>query len=187
MTTELTKRRALGGLIRLGLIVLAVVVAVSWLASKRSGRDRGTMPSAIVRGGSGAMGPGDVQITSTERDLTLTLRGDRILTGLSPERVAEIRAKIQQSAAKDTSGLGGSIAQMVKKTVADNIDAQFAFAVADIRDVTFEDGHLVLHMEDGKTNRLFENTRVDNRPQQFARDDAERFIAAFRERKKTLP
>ena len=175
-------RRAVGRLIRVALVVLAVVIAGSWLMSKVHFRDRSsTMPSGIVR--AEQLQPGDVRIVSEDGNVSLTLQADRLLAGLSPERVAEVRAKIEQSAARDTGGLGGSIAQMVKKTVADNIGAQLSYALADINSITEENGQIVLHMKNGRTNRIFESTKVDNRIPVFSREDTERLIAAFEERK----
>lgn len=186
MSMQLSTRRAIGGLARAGLIVLAVLVAGIWLVNRVRHRERGgSLPSAIVR--SETLNPGDVLVVSAEGGVAITLRGDRVLVGLSPATIAKMRSGLEQSAAKDTSGLGGSIAKIVKQTVADNISAQAAFAVADIREVTYENGLIVLHMKDGKTNRLFENTKVSNERPEFGREDAERFIAAFSERKKSIP
>ncbi len=185
MSMQLSTRRAIGGLVRAGLVVLAVLVAGIWLANRVKHRERGGLPSAIVR--SETINPGDVRIVSAEGGVSITLQGNRVLAGLSPATIAKVRGELERSAAKDTSGLGGSIAKIVKQTVSENISAQVAYAVADIREVTYEDGRIVLHMNDGKTNRLFENAKVSNERPVFSSEDAERFIAAFNERKQTAP
>lgn len=180
-------RRTIGALIRAGLVVLAVVIGGGWLFGRLHSRDRGTLPSGIVHTEGQALQPGDVRIVSRDGNVSVTLQGDRILTGLSPEKVAEVRAKLEESAARDTSGLGAGIAQMVKKTVADNISRQLAYPIADVSDVTHEDGRIVLHMKDGKTTRLFESTNVDGERPRFSEDDARGFIEAFRARKTARP
>jgi hypothetical protein len=182
---EPTSRRTVGRLIRASLVLLALVIAGAWLASRLHFRGRGDLPSRIVK--TDSLLPGDVQIVSLDSGVSITLQGDRILTGLSPRTIAKIRAGLDSSAAKDTSGLGGSIAQIVKKTVADNINAQMAYPLSQIRDVTFEDSLLVLHSTDGKDNRLFGSAKVDGEKPKFARVDAERFIAAFHARKQATP
>lgn len=180
-------RRTIGALIRAGLVILAIVIGGGWLFGRLHSRDRGSLPSGIVRTEGQALQPGDVRIVSRDGNVSITLQGDRILAGLSPEKVAEVRKELEASAEKDTSGLGASIAQMVKKTVADNISRQLAYAIADVSEVTHEDGHIVLHMTDGKTNRLFESTNVDGERPRFSGDDARVFIDAFRARKNARP
>ena len=55
------------------------------------------------------------------------LKGDKIMTGLSDKTVARVRTEMDKSREKDTSGLGGAIASMVKKTVAENIGTHAVF------------------------------------------------------------
>lgn len=182
---EPSSRRTVGRLIRASLVLLAVVIAGAWLASRMHFRGRGDLPSRIVK--SDSLLPGDVQIVSLDSGVSITLQGNQILAGLSPKTIAKIRAGLDSSAAKDTAGLGGSIAQIVKKTVAENINAQMAYPLAQIRDVTWEDSLIVLHSTDGKANRLFSSTKVSDEKPKFAREDAERLITAFQARKQATP
>ena len=47
--------------------------------------------------------------------VNLVLRGEDILAGLSPKMVSQIKAKIDTSTAKDSTGLSAGIASIVKK------------------------------------------------------------------------
>ncbi len=182
---EPSSRRMIGRLIRLGLVVLAFVVVGSWLSSKLHRRSHGDLPSRIVKVDS--LGPGDVRIVSTDSGVSITLQGDRLLAGLSPRTVARVRAELDSSAARDTGGLGGSIAQIVKKTVSENIDAQMAYSLSSVADMRFEDGYIVLVKTDGQEQRLFGSTKVGDEKPRFASEDAQRLITAFHQRRGLAP
>jgi hypothetical protein len=131
-----------------------------------------------------ALGPGDLRIYSADSSVDLMLVGDKILAGLSPKTVAEVKTKLETSAARDTSGLGGSIAQIVKKSVAGAIGTHAAFPLSDIRDVRYDGDQIVVEWKDGKTHNLFGGTSVNDRKvsNSFRPEDAKRFIDAVHER-----
>lgn len=180
-----SSRRVVGRLIRIGLVVLAFVIAGSWLSSRMHRRSHRGLPSRIVKVDS--LAPGDVRIVSMDSGVSVTLQGSQLLAGLSPKTIARVRAQLDSSAAKDTGGLGGSIAQMVKKTVSENINAQAAYSLSDLRDIRFEDGQFVLVRTDGTDVRLFSSTKVDGEKQRFSSEDAQRIITAFHERRGMTP
>jgi hypothetical protein len=184
--TQLRERRIASRIIRFGLVALAIVIAAGWALSKADVRG-GT--SMRVEGEAPAMetlAAGDVQIFNEDSTVDVILAGDRLSAGLSPQKLAEVRAEIARSTEKDTSGIGGSIAQVVKKTVSDKISLRAVYPLADLRDLRYEDdGRLILEWKNGKeTTLLGDNVRVDNDrdSNKFRRDDAERLIAAVRGR-----
>lgn len=182
---ELATRRRTYRLVRAGLIVLTIGVVAIWFL-RRAPREeiqiQAEAPSVE------SLGPGDIQIYNSDSTVDLVLQGDRILAGLSPQTIAKIRAELETSIAKDTSGVGGTIAQMVKRTVAGAIGTRVVYNLAEIRDVRYDDGELVLERERGGEAELFKNTKVDGKPlsKSFRPEDAQRFIAAVRQRKNSM-
>jgi hypothetical protein len=196
---DVRSRRWIGRLIRLGLIAFAVVLAATWIAHRvphdtvvvgRGGR-RGNIGG--VSGVQGAvsdasLGPGDMRIYNRDSTVDLILKGNQILAGLSPMTVAKVKAEMERSSAKDTSGLGGFIASTVKQTVASTIGTHVSYPLSDIREIRFEDGQLIAERYNGRETRLFGDTKVNGREQgkTFDERDAERFIEAVRARKGQL-
>lgn len=184
---ELAARRRTYNLVRAGLIAGTIAIVAIYFVSRRSPirppvRLESESHSVV------ALGQGDIRILSDDGSVDLVLAGDRILAGLSPQTVAKIRGELETSAGKDTTGFGGMIAQTVKKTVASAIGTHIAYPLAEIRDIRYERGRLVIESNDGRENTLFGNTKVDGRElsNAFREDDAHRFIAAVRARKAAL-
>jgi hypothetical protein len=182
---ELQTRRWLGRLISAGLITLAIALAVNWTLHRMPNRGRIRVEREAVP--QETLGSGDLRIYNSDSSVDVVLVGDRVLAGLSPKTVAKVRAEMEKSAARDTSGLGGSIAQMVKKQVSGAIGMHVVYPLAEIRDVRYEDGHLVIEKTTGATTRLFHNTKIngDRETGEFRPEDAQRFIEAVRARKKS--
>ena len=179
-------RRWIGGLVRAGLVVVAIVVVGAWLW-RRSPR----LPEVHIQDAptAEALVPGDAQLYSRDSAVNIILQGNNILAGLSPKTVAKIRAEIASSGTDDTTKLGGSIGQFVKKTVADKIGTHVVYSIADLRDIRYEGGEIVVVKNNGSETRLFDNVKVNKEPvsQSFPPEDAQRFIEAVRARKKALP
>lgn len=183
---ELRERRIVSRLIRFGLVGLAIVIAGGWFMARRGRpapshvRVEGAAPVAAT------LAPGDVQIFNEDGTVDIILAGDRLSAGLSPAKLAEVRAKITRSTAKDTSGLGGSIATLVKETVADKIGIRAVYPLADMRDLRYEDGRIIIRWRDGKESALLGdgNVRVDDESlgKRIRQEDAERLIAAVKAR-----
>jgi len=185
---QLAHRRWIGRLIRGGLIGVAIVIVGLWLARRvpkpQNIRVQSEAPTVE------ALAPGDMQIYSRDSSVNLILQGNNVLAGLSPKTIAKIRGELDASAkTDDTTGLGGSIAQFVKKTVADKIGTHVVYPIAEMRDIRYEGGEIVIVRTNGGETRLFNNVKVNKEPlsQAFPPDDAERFVAAVRARKSALP
>jgi hypothetical protein len=103
---------------------------------------------------------------------------------LSPKTVAKIKDKLATSGSQDTSGIGASISQIVKKSVAGAIGTHAVFPLSDIRDIRYENGQIVFDWKDGGKHQVFGNTKVDgeNVSNSFRPEDAQRFVAAVRAR-----
>ncbi len=183
---QLAQRRWVGRLIRIGLVVVAVMLVLSWV--QRKSPVRGDFRVQSEPPATTALGPGDVQIFNRDSAVNLILQGANVLAGLSPKTVAKVRADLEKSAVKDTSGLGGSIAQMVKKTVASAISTHVVYPLADIREIRYADGRFIIERMNGSTSELFGNVKTDDRPLggTFSDADAQRFVEAVRARKKEL-
>jgi hypothetical protein len=173
----------IAALVRTGLVVLALVLISCYVVRHMSGRSHRVRVETEMPPPN-ALGPGDLRIYSADSSVDLMLVGDKILAGLSPKTVAEVKTKLETSAARDTSGLGGSIAQIVKKSVAGAIGTHAAFPLSDIRDVRYDGDQIVVEWKDGKTHNLFGGTSVNDRKvsNSFRPEDAKRFIDAVHER-----
>jgi hypothetical protein len=173
----------IAALVRTGLVVLALVLISGYVVRHMSGRSHRVRVETEMPPPN-ALGPGDLRIYSADSSVDLMLVGDKILAGLSPKTVAEVKTKLETSAARDTSGLGGSIAQIVKKSVAGAIGTHAAFPLSDIRDVRYDGDQIVVEWKDGKTHNLFGGTSVNDRKvsNSFRPEDAKRFIDAVHER-----
>lgn len=184
---DLAARRRTYNFVRAGLIAGTIALVAVYYLVRRSPvptnmRLESEAPSLV------ALGPGDIRILSVDGSVDLVLTGDKILAGLSPEKVAKIRTELETSSGKDTAGLGGSIAQIVKKTVAGAIGTHMAYPLADIRDIRYEHEQLVIISNNGHEKRLFGNTKVNGRElsNAFRPEDAQRFVEAVRARKAAL-
>jgi hypothetical protein len=102
------------------------------------------------------------------------LKGDEILAGLSPVTVAKIQHQLDTSASRDTTGIGASISQMVKKSVAGAIGTHAAFPLSDIRDVRYDGDQIVFEWKDGSKHEVFGNTKINHERMStsFRREDA---------------
>jgi hypothetical protein len=184
---DLAARRRTYNLVRAGLIVATIAIVAIFLM-RRSPIRTGGMRLESEAPAPVALGPGDMRILSVDSSVELVLMGDKILAGLSPQKVAKIRTDLEKSSGKDTAGLGGSIAQIVKKTVAGAIGTHIAYPLTEIRDIRYESGRLVIESNDGRENRLFGDTKIDGKElsNAFRPEDARRFTDAVRARQAAL-
>jgi hypothetical protein len=177
-----SSRRLIAALIRTGLVVLAIVLVVSHFAGRTSSQRHVRVQAEVPP--PEALGPGDMRIYNADSAVDLILVGDKILGGLSPKTVAKIKDKLATSGSQDTSGIGASISQIVKKSVAGAIGTHAVFPLSDIRDIRYENGQIVFDWKDGGKHQVFGNTKVDgeNVSNSFRPEDAQRFVAAVRAR-----
>jgi hypothetical protein len=177
-----SSRRFIAGLVRVGLVVLAIVLVSGYFARKMPHRTRMRVQTEVPPPDS--LGPGDMRIYNADSSVDLILSGDKILAGLSPKTIAKIRSEIDKSASHDTAGLGASISQMVKKSVAGAIGTHAVFPVSNIRDIRYENEQIVFEWKDGGRHHLFGNTKVngDRVSNTFRPEEAQRFIDAVKAR-----
>jgi hypothetical protein len=184
-----SSRRVVAGLIRLGLVVLAGVICIAYLvhrAPRHSTRNFRVQNDVPV---TDSLGPGDLRIYNRDSTVDIVLLGNNLLAGLSPKMQAKIKDEMEAKTAKDTTGFGGSIAQIVKKSVAGAIGTHASFPLSDIRDIRYDGGQLVFDWKDGTKHELFGNTNVNGQKvsNSFNQEDAQRLIDAVQARKNASP
>lgn len=180
---ELRERRIVARFVRIGLVGLAVLFVYAFFRDRDGDRVRPRVEMdaapAVVAGSA------DAELFNEDSTVTVFLVGDRISAGLSPKMVEKIRDEMARSAAKETSGLGATIARAVTEQVADKIDTRVSWDVHDIRDLRYEDGRIIVTWRSGEERDLFGNVKVDGeRGNRFREADAQRFIAAVRARQR---
>ena len=182
-----SSRRFIAGLFRVGLVILAIFFVSGYIMRRMPSKHHVRVQTEVPPADS--LGPGDIRIFDADSAVDLTLMGDKILAGLSPKTVAQVKSEIDKSADADTSGLGGSISQIVKRSVAGAIGTHAVFPLSDIRDIRYENSQIVFDWVDGGKHELFGSTRVNGNKgsKSFNREDAMRFIQAVRARKGLPP
>lgn len=182
-----SSRRLVSGLVRLALVIVAIVFVSRYFRRHVSHSMPGPAHVRLQTESppTDSLGPGDIRIFDADSAVDLTLVGDKILAGLSPKTVAQVKDEMDKSTSGDTTGLGGSISQIVKRSVAGAIGTHAVFPISDIRDIHYENDQLIIDWTDGGKHDLFGNTKVNGSKtsKSFRREDAERFIAAFHARK----
>jgi hypothetical protein len=183
-----SSRRFLAGLFRIALVVFAIVLISGYVRRKfshdtRHVRIQQEAPAAE------ALGPGDIRIFDADSAVDLTLQGDKILAGLSPKTIAQVKGEIDKSTDGDTAGLGASISQIVKRSVAGAIGTHAVFPLSDIKDIRYENDQIVFDWADGGKHEIFGGTKVNgsSKSKSFRKEDAMRFIQAVRARKGLPP
>lgn len=180
---ELRERRAASRVIRFSLVALGIVIAAGWLLRKVPKPDHirveGAAPTMET------LAAGDVQVFNEDSTVDVILAGDRLSAGLSPQKLAAVRADLARSNEQDTAGIGGTIAATVKRAVAENLSIRAVYPLAEIRDLRYDDGRLRVEWRNGReTTLLGDNIKIDGDTDynRFRAEDAERLIAAVRAR-----
>ena len=179
-----SSRRVVAGLIRFGLVLLAIVFVSGYFIHKRPARSKHTMRMETEVPPPSALAPGDMRIYNRDSSVDLILKGNSILAGLSPKTIAKVKDAVNEKTSGETTGIGGSIAQIVKSSVASAIGTHASYPLNEIRDIRYEDNTIVLEWKNGDEHELFRDTKVDGEKvsRTFAQEDAERFIAAVKDR-----
>lgn len=185
-TREYRSRRWVGRMVRAALITVAIVLVGVWVWRRvpRPGGQITVMREPIAEA---ALGPGDLRIYNRDSTVDLILQGNRILAGLSPKTIAKVQADLAKpDNTKDSTGIGNLIASTVKQTVANAIGTHMAYSLADVRDMRYEDGQIIIERKAGGDTRLFGDAKVngEEKGKLFREADAQRFIEAVRARKK---
>ena len=179
-----SSRRVVAGLIRFGLVILAIVFVSGYFIRKMPTRSRHPMRVQTEVPPPDALAPGDLRIYNRDSTVDLILAGNNILAGLSPKTIAKVKDEVNAKTAGETTGLGGSIAQIVKSSVASAIGTHASFPVSEIRDIRYENNTIVFEWKNGDKHELFGSTTVqgEKASHTFRQEDAERFIAAVKDR-----
>lgn len=185
---DLQTRKRVGVLARLALIGLTIALVIGWMARRVPDAPEHVSVTREAPAAS-TLGPGDLQIISTDGNVDLILQGDKIMGGLSPATVAKVRDKMAQPPGKE--GFGAMIEGVVKSSVASAIGTHVTYPIREVTELRFDDGKLIIKTKTGgdKENN-FGNIKIDKdesrEPARFSKEDGERFIAAFNARKKEL-
>ncbi|HEY5218163.1 MAG TPA: hypothetical protein VIJ16_00065 [Gemmatimonadaceae bacterium] len=182
-----TSRKWAGRGIQLLLALALIAYLGNWLRRHVLSSHRNNIHVSALFTVPDTLGPGDIRIYNEDSTVDLLLIGNKIAAGLSPMEVAKIRKEMDSSSTPD-SGLAGSIASMAKRKAAEYIGTHAAFALSDLRDVTYDGEHLNFEWKDGSNRLLFDNTRVNGKHERddFRQADAQRFIDAVHARQKTM-
>jgi len=183
---ELQNRRRVGILIRIALILGTFVFVGVWIL-RRVPKPPENVSVQREAPTAATLGPGDLQIISTDGTIDVILAGDKVMGGLSPATVAKVRAEMEKSKAKDSSGFGGMIAGIVTSSVASAIGTHVTYPLSEVKEVIFEGGRLVFVTKSGERKDLG-NVKIDDTkaPVRFSKEDGERFVAAVVARKEKL-
>ena len=179
-----TSRRVVAGLIRFGLVILAIVFVSGYFMHKRPVRSKHTMRLETEVPPPAALAPGDMRIYNRDSTVDLVLAGNSILAGLSPKTIAKVKDAVNAKTSGETTGIGGSIAQIVKSSVANAIGTHASYPLNEISDIRYENNTIVFNWKNGDEHEVFSNTKVDGErvSRTFSQEDAERFIAAVKDR-----
>ncbi|MGH7638813.1 MAG: hypothetical protein ACREOK_14280 [Gemmatimonadaceae bacterium] len=194
------QRRWIARAVKLGLVGLAVVVVMAWVAGKRSrpnvdirieSRGEGRSNARVSTGPMpevGMLAPGDAVIFNQDSSVNLILRGDQLLAGLSPQMREKIQREIVQSTSDETTGFGAAVANVVRTTVASAIGTHAVYSLRDIRAIDVEDGQIVLVQNNGRRVELLGDVNSDDEEisRTFSPEDAQRFVDAVGARMREL-
>ncbi len=153
------------------LALLAPVVAC--------GGDRGDMDM-----GGEDIGPDRYAVESREGEVKMGLTDRFVYFALSDSAAAEARAEMEAEVGEQ-EGLGGLIGGVVASAVDRALGFRVKYPLDQIRDIRWEDGGMVITLEDGG-RRLDERImKVDDRPvtEAFDREAVEAFAEEFRRAK----
>lgn len=194
------QRRWIARAVKLGLVGLAVVVVMAWVAGKRSrpnvdiriesrgeGRSAARVSTAPMPE-VGMLAPGDAVIFNQDSSVNLILRGDQLLAGLSPQMREKIQREIVQSTSDETTGFGAAVANVVRTTVASAIGTHAVYSLRDIRMIEVDDGQIVLVQNNGRRVELLGDVKSDDEEisRTFSPEDAQRFVDAVHARMREL-
>jgi hypothetical protein len=188
---EIKDRKRVIFWVRIGLILGTIVFVVSWIGGRVVDKvaEKTAEGISVTKQGPDValLGPGDLQILTTDGNFDVTLVGNKISAGLSPKMIAQVRDEMAKES-KDETGFGAVIAGAVKSGVASAIGIHVSWDLANIREVQYKDGKLTIIDRDGDTHGLSGDSKDKNGKEnaRFAPEDAERFIAAVNKRKAEL-
>lgn len=130
------------------------------------------------------LGPDRFAIHSEDGSVQMGLTQDFLYFALSDSVIAAARAEMDEDSTR-REGIGGAIAGLVRGGVDRALRFRARYDVADIRDVRWEDGRMVVDFVD-PDHSLSTNFEVDDRPieEVFSQQDVEAFRQQLRDLKR---
>lgn len=118
-------------------------------------------------------------VTTEGGQLELGVTDEVLFTRLSETFRGEIQSEMEEETADET-GLGGTIARAVTGAVAEGLGTAISVPLADVRDVRYENGRIVIEMVDGEPSP-FEAAKTNDEPMlsQFSPEAGRRLADAF--------
>lgn len=123
-------------------------------------------------------------IDSESGGVRMGLTDEFVYFALSDSVLAEARSEMDRDTG-DADGVSGAIGGMVRGAVGRALSFRAKYAVADIRDIRWADGRMVMDFTDPDRS-LSDSFEVDDRPvaEAFAESDVQAFAAEFRKLKR---
>lgn len=120
-------------------------------------------------------------ITTEDGDVTLLLTDSDVAFQLSERTFGKVRRKLQDAEDDhEDNWLASIIVTTVTATVREVLDRSFTYHVRDLRDVSYEDGHLVFVSRHGRVMFGGEGCCDSDVTGAFSEEDALRFVREFR-------
>ena len=132
---------------------------------------------------------GEVRILTTNRAAFMALRDDYIVAGLSDSlrRHIQLEMKRELSSSK-AEGVGAAIGKVVVEGVSKFLGSEITVPVSDIRDIRYDGRKIVIRYRNGEPRGInLETIKSDGDRtllEQFAEQDARRFVQAVKVRVK---
>lgn len=123
-------------------------------------------------------------INSEDGGVRMGLTDEFVYFALSDSVLAEARSEMDQDTG-DAEGVSGAIGGMVRGAVGRALSFRAKYPVADIRDIRWADGRMVMDFTD-PDRTLSDSFEVDDRPvaEAFVESDVQAFAAEFRKLKR---
>jgi hypothetical protein len=125
-------------------------------------------------------------ILSEQRTAALVLTNDRVAIQLSDRALRELDREIARDKDDDDGFLAALIKSAVLGGVREMLDHSLECPIAQLRDVRYHDGRLVLVARNGK--HVFEDLEIEDRDalESFSEHDAQAFVREFHRAKDQL-
>lgn len=132
---------------------------------------------------------GEVRILTTNRAAFMALRDDQIVAGLSDSLRRHIQAEMKRELDESKgNGVGAAIGKVVVEGVNKLLGGEITVPVSDIRDISYDGRKIVIRYRNGEPRGLhLESIKSDGDRtilEQFAEQDARRFVEAVKVRVK---
>lgn len=159
-----------------GLVLLLAACSPDTSSHEEGSHEEELVPEATVSFNSEIAGTEVTTITTEGGEVQLGLTDEVLYFGLTNQVAGEVEKGLDE--AESEGGLGGVIAGALSNAVVDALSTPVQIPLADVRDVRYDDGRLVIEFdnEDSTVDLEINDEPVD---QQFDPVEARRFAEAF--------